>query len=80
MHQPQINQETLKHYRTRWQLVTAIEAQERSRMTVEQRLQQLNWLFQSGLALEIYAKAVAKNQREAEVARQRWNQLKAKLV
>jgi cellulose synthase/poly-beta-1,6-N-acetylglucosamine synthase-like glycosyltransferase len=75
-----LNREDIERYCTGWQLVAEIEAQERNKMTIQQRLKHLNFLFQSAVVMGIYRKAVSQNQVDAEIVRQRWVQLKAKLT
>ena len=78
--QQAMNKEALEAYRSRWQLVAQIEAEERQRTTIAKRLQQLNTLFQTAVALQIYEKAVEHNSRDAQLARTHWLQLKARLA
>ncbi len=75
-----IDKEAIEGYRARWQLVAEVEAQEQSQMTAGQRLRQLDFLFQSAVTMGIYLRAVEQNHSEAEIVRQRWNSLKAKLA
>jgi len=79
MAQQRLTKEALEAYRSQWGAVAQIEAEERRRTTVGQRLQQLNTLFQLAIALHLYEKAVLNNHKEAEVARHRWRRLKEKL-
>ncbi len=80
IHQQVLDKAALEAYRSRWEAVAHVEAAERQQASMSQRLQQLNSLFQLAIALQIYKKAAEHNGRDAQVARERWIQLKAKLT
>jgi len=78
--QQTLTKEVLEAYRSRWDAVAQIEAEEQQRSTLAQRLQQLNMLFQFAVALHIYEKAIEQNRVEAESVRKRWLHLKGRIV
>lgn len=65
---------TLKEYRDRWKAVNAILAEERKRLTEDEKLEQLSILFAPGLLL-----SSQEQEQEMEEIRRRWALLRERL-
>jgi hypothetical protein len=71
--------EAMVAYRTRWEMVAKVEAEELRRSTLAESWQRLNWLAGMMSALGTFERAVEQNQLDAEAVRERWIRLKAGL-
>lgn len=68
--------EAMVAYRTRWEAVAEIEAEELRRSTHAESWRRLNWLVGMLVGLGTFDRLVAHNQVEAEPVRERWIELK----
>ena len=71
--------EAMVAYRTRWEMVAAVEAEELRRSTLAESWRQLNSLAGMMIALGTFERLVTHNLEEAEPVRERWIRLKAGL-
>ncbi len=63
-------------YRTRWEAVAEIEAEELRRSTLAESWRKLNWIAGMMFGLGTFDRLVAHNLEEAEPVRLRWIRLK----
>ena len=68
--------EAMVAYRTRWEMVAEVEAEELRRSTRAESWRRLNWLAGMLFGLGTFDRLVAHNQAEAEPVRERWIELK----
>lgn len=74
--QPQrLTREALEAYRSQWEAVAQIEAEERRQATIAQRWQKLNGMLKLTIALGLYKKKMRDT--NVEDVRNRWIKLKA---
>ena len=71
--------EAMVAYRTRWEEVAELEAEELRRSTLAESWRRLNWLAAMSVALGTFERLVTHNLEEAEPVRERWIRLKAGL-
>jgi len=72
--QPQkLTKEALEAYRSRWDVVAEVEAEEKRQATIAQRWQKLNAMLKLVIALGLYEKMRDAN---VEDVRERWVRLK----
>lgn len=74
MTQQRLTKETLEAYRSQWDAVAEIEAEEKRQTTIAQRWQKLNAMLKLTIALGLYEKMRDAN---VEDVRDRWVRLKA---
>lgn len=69
-----LTKEALEVYRSRWNAIAEVEAEEKRQATIAQRWQKLNAMLKLIIALGLYEKMRDAN---VEDVRQRWIKLKA---
>ena len=69
--------EAMVAYRTRWEMVAEVEAEELRRSTLAESWQRLNWLAGVMIVPGTFERAVEQNQLDAEAVRERWIRLKS---
>ena len=68
--------EAMVAYRTRWEMVAEVEAEELRQMSMEQRLQQYIHLVAMARSMSTFDSTVAYNEANVQPVRARWQSLK----
>ena len=72
-----MSKELMRQFRDRWQAVAVVEVQEQRAASITLRWQQMNAIFRLAFGLQL---PLATSDREEEIVRQRWIELKGKDV
>jgi hypothetical protein len=71
--------EAMVAYRTRWEMVAAVEAEELRAMPMERRLRQYTLLIAMARAMGTFEAIVQYNEADVQPVRERWRMLKEKV-
>jgi hypothetical protein len=71
--------EAMVAYRTRWEMVAAVEAEELRAMSMERRLRQYTLLIAMARAMGTFEAIVQYNEADVQPVRERWQMLKEKV-